>query len=170
MIPGYKQKWTCSDIDPRKPNHLVHAFVDGGMSFDHLEKKLHVPKCGYYHISSQILFEYVSSSDNGYANVKHLLKFMRNCEDWAEDNALLVMGLAAVHSGNATTTFASDIVKLCRGGTVWVEIPETHNNNLYPRGDDHATFLTAVLVAETSCHWPPKTTMDNPDHSHDQWT
>ncbi len=167
-VPGYQQQWICSDMDPMHPHHPIHAFVDGGMSFLHENNKLHVPTCGYYHISSQILFEFDPKSRNGHTSVSHLLKFMRNCH-WREDNAQLVKGVSSIHPGNVTTTFASDVVKLCEGGTVWVEIPETVDDDLYPRGDDHATFITAVLIAETSCHWPltTMTMMENPDQSHD---
>ncbi len=136
------------------------------MSFRHKRNRIYVPTCGYYHISSQILFEFNAPSKKSHAQVSHLLKFMRNCH-WTEDNAQLVMGVSSIHPGNTTTTFASDVVKLCEGGSVWVEIHETHDVDLYPLGDNHATFITAVLVAETSCHWPPKTMMENSDHSQD---
>lgn len=172
LLPGYHQRWRCSDIDYSQSHnpaaHNTHAFVDGGMCFNQTEKKIIVPKCGYYQVFSQILFEFKqnSPSDDSHTVVYHLLKFNRNCPSW-EETPLAVMGRASVHPGNTTTTHTSDVIKLCKGGKIWVEIPE-NPLDCFPKGDDHATFMGAVLVAETTCHWPPDTTMSNEDHSHDE--
>ena len=171
-LPGYQQRWRCCDFDPRlhNPGRSTHAFVDGGMSFNQTEKKLSVPKCGYYHVFSQILFEYDHeevSNNNLHTTIYHLLKFDRNCPSW-EESPITVMGRASIRNGDTATTHTSDVIKLCKGGKIWIEIPETQDDSCYPKGDDHATFIGAVLVAETTCHWPPATKMANVDHSHDE--
>ena len=169
ILPGYQQRWRCADYDPsrsRNPGQNTHAFVDGGMGFNQTEKKLIVPTCGYYHVFSQILFQYEKRGDF-HTTIYHMLKFDRNCPSW-EETPIAVMGRGSIRAGDTTTTHTSDVIKLCRGGKIWVEIPETQDrDSCFPKGDDHATFMGAVLVAETTCHWPPSTKMENVDHSHD---
>lgn len=96
-------------------------------------------------------------------SVYHLLKFSRNCPSWGSpDQAdVVVIGKSAV-SHDDTTTYTSDVVRLCTGGRVWVEIPDLPGGPpCCPIGDEQGTFISAFLVAETSCHWPPDITMSN---------
>ena len=162
MVNGYQQRWQCCEFSTI-PNHNSHAFVDGGMIFNQTDKSLRVPACGYYHVFSQIYYRIDDSSVNKSTPVFHLLKFERNCASWPEYNPVSVLGMSTVQSNGATTTtYTSDVIRLCAGGRIWVEIPYGKNRvPCCPMGDEEGTFLGAYLVAETTCHWPPKITMAN---------
>ena len=160
---GYQQKWKCSEFGGGRQ---AHAFVDGGMIFNQTDKSLRVPTCGYYHIFSQVLFELTErpSDEIDHTTVFHMLKFERNCKSWPEMQPNLVLGKSSLHFGEfqSATTYTGDVIKLCAGGRVWVEIPNDPNGiPCCPKGDEHATFLGAALVAKTTCHWPPNTEMEN---------
>ena len=141
----------------------MHAFVDGGMCFNQTDKTLGVPVCGYYMVTSQILFRMDQHALQESKTVFHLMKFKRNCGSHGTE--VVVTGKSTVgpfsaenfHAG-VVTTFTSDVVKLCAGGKIWVEIPDGGNGvPCCPTGDQHGTFITAVLVRESTCHWPPDT-------------
>lgn len=159
--PGYQQRWKCKEF--RESSRHGPAFVDGGMIYNQTDKSLYVPTCGYYHIFSQILFNIEASDDAvDHTTVFHLIKFRRNCGDWPDSSDVSVLGKASVHENDMTTTYTGDVIKLCAGGRVWVEIPSGLNGvRCCPTGDEHATFLGAVLIAKTTCHWPPSTMMEN---------
>lgn len=171
ILVGYQQKWLCSEYENQNlRSRSAHAFVDGGMWFNQTDKSLYVPECGYYYISSQILFS-VPPPLTKSKTVFHLLKFERNCSSWQPSTAISVIGHSSlgpyddIFQSGVTTTFTSDVVKLCRGGRVWVEIPDGPNGApCCPRGDEHGTFISAVLIRHTTCHWPPRMTMDNLNH------
>ena len=171
ILVGYQQKWLCSEYENQNlRSRSAHAFVDGGMWFNQTDKSLYVPECGYYQVSSQILFS-VPPPLTKSKTVFHLLKFERNCSSWQPSTAISVIGHSSlgpyddIFQSGVTTTFTSDVVKLCRGGRVWVEIPDGPNGApCCPRGDEHGTFISAVLIRHTTCHWPPRMTMDNLNH------
>ncbi len=161
---GYQQRWQCCEY-AITPSHgqNPHAFVDGGMVFNQTDKSLIVPTCGYYHVFSQIYYQINGASmlNESYRSVYHLLKFKRNCPSWPEYNPITVMGKSAV-ARDDTTTYTSDIIHLCAGGKIWVEIPDFNDRvPCCPMGDEQGTFIGAYMVAETSCHWPPRIEMDN---------
>lgn len=162
LVPGYQQRWQCCEYGTT-PSHNSHAFVDGGMEFNQTDKSLVVPTCGYYHIFSQIYFNIEEDSVSNSASVYHLFKFKRNCSMWPENNPGTLVGRSVVtRDVRSTTTSTSDVVHLCAGGKIWVEIPDIHGGvPCCPMGDEQATFITAHLVAETTCHWPPSIEMDN---------
>lgn len=133
------------------------------MIFNQTDKSLHVPTCGYYHVFSQVLFELERPSAVDHTTVFHMLKYKRNCNR-QERQPNLVLGKSSLHVGEfqSATTYTGDVIKLCAGGRVWVEIPNDPNGvPCCPKGDEQATFLGAVLVAKTTCHWPPNTEMEN---------
>lgn len=134
------------------------------MTFNQTDKTLRVPTCGYYHVFSQIYFQINEKSDTKHNNrsVYHLLKFERNCSSWPEFNPITVLGKTAVATDD-TTTYTSDIIRLCAGGKIWVEIPDFRTNKVpcCPIGDPLGTFIGAYLVAPTTCHWPPSISMEN---------
>lgn len=162
VVKGYQQRWKCCEYTMTNSHNAV-AFVDGGMMFNQTDKTLRVPTCGYYHISSQIFYHIDPASlHDKPRSVMHLLNFYRNCSSWPEINPVVIKALSSV-SGDDTTTHTSDVVHLCAGGRIWVEIPDFPNNNIpcCPVGDEQGTFLSAHLVAETACHWPPNIMMEN---------
>ena len=55
----------------------------------------------------------------------------------------------------ATSTTAGEVVKLCAGGRIYIEIPESVPCCADGRAEQ-VTFFGAVLVAETNCDWPPE--------------
>ena len=145
----------------------MHAFVDGGMCFNQTDKTLRVPVCGYYMVTSQVLFNIQTHTLPESKTAYHFMRFRRNCPgSYGSDfQSIMVTGKSTVgpysadnfHAG-LVTTFTSDVIKLCTGGSIWVEIPDGPNGApCCPTGDPHGTFITAVLVSESSCHWPPDT-------------
>ena len=49
------------------------------------------------------------------------------------------------HAG-VVTTITSDVIKLCAGGKIWIQIPDWDNGiPCCPTGDAQGTFITAVL-------------------------
>ena len=102
------------------------------------------------------------------------MKIERNCPSWPDQSAITVVAKSSVgpfdgHSGSgAVTTYTSDVIRLCKDGRIWVEISDSANGvPCCPMGDEHGTFMGAVLVSPTSCHWPPNMEMENlndPDH------
>ena len=169
LPPGYQQNWQCSEYVSKH----THAFVDGGMWFNQTDKSLYVPTCGYYYVYSQITFKCLPSLTAS-KSVYHNFKFERNCSDWPDVINPVVQGTSTIgpfrdstQAGRATT-HTGDIVKLCQGGRMWVEIPDGNNGvPCPPYGDDESTFIGAVLIAKTTCHWPPLMAMENMQHS---WT
>lgn len=160
-MKGYQQRWQCCEYT-LTPSHNAHAFVDGGMIFNQTDKSLRVPVCGYYQISTQIYYQIDPATlTNKSRSVYHLLKFERNCPSWPDNNPVTVIGKSSV-SRDDTTTFTSDVMRLCAGGKVWVEIPDLPNGvPCCPIGDEQGTFISAVLISETNCHWPPVISMAN---------
>lgn len=159
-VKGYQQRWQCCEYT-LTPSHNAHAFVDGGMIFNQTDKSLRVPVCGYYQISTQIYYQIDGTTiTNASRSVYHLLKFERNCPSWPDTNPVTVIGKSSV-SHDDTTTSTSDVMRLCAGGKVWVEIPDYDNLTCCPIGDEQGTFISAYLISETSCHWPPEISMQN---------
>ena len=125
--------------------------MDGGMIFNHTDKRLYVPKCGYYYISSQVYFQ-VSQTERKY--VEHQMRVERNCPK-ADFNDFHIDGLSSIsESSRATSTYTGQIVKLCAGGRIYIQIPDSIPCCADGRLE-HLTFFGAFLVAETSCSWPP---------------
>ena len=133
------------------------------MIFNQTDKSLRVPVCGYYHIFSQIYYNINDESIRPSTSVYHLLKFESNCSSLSLYNPISVIGRNTVSSNRAeTTTYTGDIVHLCAGGKVWVEIPDGINRvPCCPIGDEEGTFISAYMVAQTSCDWPPNIEMEN---------
>lgn len=166
-LGGYQQRWECTELQ-REGIHKppVHAFVDGGMCFNQTDNTLGVPKCGYYMVTSQVMFSIHSSLQQS-RTVYHLMNFNRNCPGSYSTQSVMVTGKSTVgpftsdnHHAGVVTTFTSDIIKLCTGGKIWLHIPDGPNGvPCCPSGYSQGTFITAVLVRESTCHWPPDTTI-----------
>ena len=142
------------------------AFVDGGMYFNQKLKQLHVPICGYYYVSSHVFFQSevsAGSSDSKY--VRHQLRIDRNCSSLTEaQNRVMLLSYSsfphASGSVTRTTTNIGDVVKLCAGGYITVEIPEDRYNPCCPYGRRQSTYLSAFMVSETSCD--PSVSLNHP--------
>lgn len=138
---NYVSQWDCN-------GSLQLAYVSGGMWFQQEDKSLYVPKCGWYYISSQIAFQSRSRRTQTYT---HTLKVDRNCN--SDRNAYSHSTFATAGSHTKTSTFVGDIVKICAGGRIYVNIPSAYNA-CCPRGEETVTSLTAHLVSESDCQWP----------------
>ena len=123
------------------------------MYFNQKTKKLHVPACGYYYISSHIYFQSdssVSSSDSKY--VRHQLDIKRNCgynDDFLRLRSYSSLAATPTNLGR-TTTYIGDVVKMCRGGSISVIIPDQYNP-CCPYGRSQTTYLSAFMIADTTC-------------------
>ncbi len=126
------------------------------MRYQPEDKSLYVPKCGWYSLFSQILFQ---SDDNTHLqNYLHTLKVDRNCEGYDQNDYSLsgYTTIGPVESTNGqdpmyvrSSNIVGDIVKICENGRIWIEIPE--GNPCCPHGDETVTSLSAYLVAEADC-------------------
>ena len=157
VVPGYQQFWKCDAYGGGKR----HAFVDGGAWFNQYDKAIHLPTCGYYYVYSQVLF---AVSEPNTTTVFHNLNIEQNCSNDAV--TYMMQGKAAIgphdphnpRARNQATTFVSGVVKICKGGKVWITIPDT-SNPCCPYGKSASTFMGAVLVSKSSCEWPPEETL-----------
>ena len=169
VVAGYQQRWKCNDVyvDSR---HQVQeqAFVDGGVWFNQTDKSIYVPTCGYYMIYSQVLFVIHGQSLTHSATVFHNLNIKHNCTWESDTGPIQLQAKASIapygtenEGGGVATTYTADVVHLCAGGSVWVEIPDGANGvPCCPRGEDKGTFLGLILLANTPCSsWPPQITM-----------
>ena len=150
-IYDWNTKWVCANSS--------NAFVDGGMIFNQMDKRLYVPVCGYYHISSQMYFYYRHNSsitDTVAQFVSYEVKVDRACPDEDGENAIIFRSYATIvttpqaRSGKATLHI-SGVAKICEGGSIRSYIPDGRYNPCCPYGDFQTTYLSAFLVHETSC-------------------
>ena len=161
VVPGYQQRWQCNDVYVNSHHQVQEqAFVDGGVWFNQTDKSIYVPQCGYYMIYSQVLFVMNGHSLSEDATVFHNLKIRHNCAWESDAGPIQFQAKASVVTnelGGVTTTYTANVVHLCPGGNVWIEIPDGPNGvPCCPRGDDSGTFLGLVLLADTPCEsWPP---------------
>ena len=146
---GYVNNWLCD----YQENH--NAYVDGGMNFTQTDRKLHVPLCGYYYVSSQIYFQVMNNSKNNSQYAYHQVVINRNCPQIGMDNTFSLKSystLGPLYEDARFSTYIGDVVKMCEGGTI--EIAISNNNPCCPYGSN--SYIAAHLVAETSCDWRPK--------------
>lgn len=145
--PGYQTVWVCANQSG--------AFVDGGMHFSLKEKRLTVPTCGYYQISSQVYFQSDGTeSSNAPRHVRHEVIINKNC-DYAHESDIVVLrsysSLVSTSTGyGRTSTHIGDVVKMCKYGTIMVNIPK-ESNPCCPYGRSQSTYLSAYMVTNTSC-------------------
>ena len=168
VVPGYQQRWTCSDLYNQHHPGQQQAFVDGGVVFNQTDKSIYVPTCGYYHVYSQVLFRMSANPLTSSVTIQHILKIRTNCSSPSDLTPIQLQAQASIASnqgenidGGIGTTYTSDIVFLCNGGRVWVEIPDGPNGvPCCPQGEDTGTFMGLVLISRVPCsHWPPSITM-----------
>ena len=131
------------------------AFVDGGIFFTHKDKKLTVKTCGYYQVSSQVFFQSErSDSTTASKNVRHEVIINKNCKYEHESDTVILRSYSSLASSTTsyerTSTHIGDVVKMCKYGTVMVNIPK-ESNPCCPYGRSQSTYLSVVMVAKTSC-------------------
>lgn len=140
----YEPKWDCN---------TSLAFVSGGMWFDQEDKSIYVPKCGWYYISSDIAFQ---NNGEGVASYSYGLRVYRNCDSDRNQyfrQGHTVNGPVVGTLESITSIHINDVVKICKGGRIYVTIPRGMND-CCPRGYAETTSLTAHLVSESDCEWP----------------
>ena len=125
------------------------AFVDGGMIFRQDNKKLYVPECGYYYVSSQVQFgQYTPGKPSIYA--QHQLFVETNCPNGSRE--IRTNAYATTDKTEwVATTFTGRLFKLCAGGTIYVKIPTGSNRACCPYGKRDGTFFSAHLVRALNC-------------------
>lgn len=155
----YNSHWVCEQRGG--------AFVDGGMYFNQTDKKLYVPKCGYYYVSSQMYFDYTPREGNLF--VRHLLAVDRKCGEQSILELESISSLGEVGREAKTSTYVADVVKICAGGKISVIVPASYEdtNPCCPGGQSTITFFSAHLVQETECEWSDKRILDHPPTQED---
>ena len=130
------------------------AFLDGGMTFSHENQTLKFPKCGYYYISSQVLFLYSAidnQNNNNKNNSHHVMEITPNCPPYKMEKISRFSFSSLIGRQNVkTSTYISDVVKICEGGSVRVIVP-TYRNLCCASGDSHSTHISAFLISEFNC-------------------
>ncbi len=120
------------------------------MLFSQTEKKLYVPECGYYYVSSQVYFEQYSV-ENASTYAQHQLIVETNCAKGAK-----TITTNAYTSTNTTefitTTFTGRLFKICAGGSVAVKIPISSDRACCAYGKRDATFFSAYFVGLSDCN------------------
>lgn len=130
------------------------------MIFNQTDRSLYVPVCGYYHISSQLYYQVERASNDKDSHVRHQMKVDRKCP--TDSRELTIEGYSYLRRSTAgatiTSTHTEAIVKICRGGRIWVVVPNT-NPCCATAETREATFMSAFLVKETPCDhtWPAGT-------------
>ena len=115
----WNTEWVCANGSD--------AYVDGGMIFNVTDKKLYVPVCGYYHITSQMYFYVTETAISPEDRLKYVsleVFVNKNCD--SGDNFVLLRSYASLvltPSNNKdigkTTVHIGDVVKMCGGGTIY---------------------------------------------------
>ncbi len=125
------------------------AFVVGGMIFNQADKKLYVPECGFYYVSSQVYFEQFSKGRKSrYA--QHQLKVETNCTQ--RPHSILTNAYTTTNTTDfGATTFTGRLFKICAGGSISVKIPVRDELGCCAQGRRDATFFSAYLVRSFDC-------------------
>ena len=148
IVSGYQSSWVCANRSG--------AFVDGGMFFSHKTRKLSVPTCGYYQVSSHVFFQSErTTTADALKYVRHELIINKNCNYAHESDTVVLRSYSSLVSTpgsyGRTSTHIGDVVKMCEEGTIMVNIPSDPSNPCCPYGRSQSTYLSAYLVANTSC-------------------
>lgn len=121
------------------------AFVRGGMVFNN--KKLYVPKCGYYHVSSQV--EFIPAERNierlTEEFVHHQILVDSNCPG-EQDMYINAYGVNKGGLEWKSTTHASRLFRICSGGSVEIRTPNEPYSTCCPTATN--TFFFVQLVQE----------------------
>ncbi len=124
------------------------------MNFSQDDEQLYFPTCGFYYVSSQVLFQYslIDNEPNQNLSVFHSIHIKPNCDS---DNRNIQHYLHS-HSSLVqkeyykVSTYIGDVVKICTGGWIKIIIPKKRNL-CCAQGDSMRTHFSAFLVQETEC-------------------
>ena len=143
----YQTAWEC---DHR------YDMVAGGMNFSKDTQELIVPTCGFYYFSSQVMFQYPGRDqrnnniqNNADKSAQHRVEITPNCAFSGTYIRSSYSNLAE-KLYHRTSTYLSDIFKMCEGGTIKILIPIDHNL-CCAHGDFMDTFFSSFLIQKTSC-------------------
>ena len=147
-VSGYQSSWVCANQSG--------AFVDGGMFFSIKARELSVPTCGYYQVSSHVYFQSErTASTSASKYVRHELIIKKKCNYAHEADTVILRSYSSLVSSptsyGRTSTHIGDVVKMCKGGTIMVNIPSDSSNPCCPYGRSQSTYLSVYMVTETSC-------------------
>ena len=131
------------------------ALVDGGMLFLMKKEELTVPTCGYYQVSSHVFFQSErTDSTTASKHVRHEVIINKNCKYAHESDTVILRSYSSLVSSptsyGCTSTHIGDVVKMCEDGTLTVNIPKK-SNPCCPYGRSQSTYLSVVMVTQTSC-------------------
>lgn len=140
---GFKTYWNCNS---------GNSFVKGGMSFNQDDGSLYFPTCGYYHISSQVLFQYSINDNRPNQNysARHGIEIKPNCGQYDHPHYLYAYSSLEQKEHVRTSTYIGDFAKICEGGSIRVVIPSTENV-CCGQGDSMMTHFSTFLIEETDC-------------------
>lgn len=130
------------------------AFVSGGMNFSVIDQRLYFPVCGFYYISSQVMFQFIESentAENRMLDARHQIEVRSNCES-SQTVTRNLNSFAGIREREHAkgSSYIGDVIKVCTGGSIKVLIPSNHNR-CCAYGDRHSTHLSVFLIREASC-------------------
>lgn len=140
---GYKTYWNCNSMN---------SYVKGGMSFRQEDQSLYFPTCGYYYISSQVLFQYslTDNQPNQNFSARHGVEIQPNCGPYDHTRYLYSYSSLEQKEHVRASTFIGDIAKICEGGSIRIVVPE-RGNLCCAQGESMMTHFSTYLVEKTDC-------------------
>ena len=137
----YQTTWKCNG---------GHDTVAGGMNFSQDTQKLVFPTCGFYHFSSQILFQYPSRSTPANFSARYIVEIVPNCKGSQGSYRRTSYTNLERKSYHKTSSYFGDIVKMCEAGYIRILIP-VQKNSCCAHGGAMDTYFSTFLVQKTSC-------------------
>jgi len=120
------------------------------MEFSEEEQRLYLPKCGYYQISSQVLFQYHPDNNDDKEQTHssyHGVEIVSNCGSHGSQYLYSHANLEKKRFAKAST-YISKIAKICEDGSMSIFIPTAKNRCCVDGSESH---FSAVLIQETPC-------------------
>jgi len=141
---GYVTKFACDS---------PFNFVRGGMNFSEEEQRLYFPKCGYYHVSSQVLFQYHEEDTpkpNKSQSAQHGIEIKSNCDTHGSQFFYSHANLEQKTFAKSST-YISGVAKVCEGGSMRVFITKADFNGCCVDGTGMMTHFSAFLIQKAPC-------------------
>ncbi len=123
------------------------------MNFTIEDQRLHMPTCGYYYISSKILFIYSRNDEQPeeIESASHGIEVIPNCGPGSYPYHIYTYStLDRSREYSRTSTTIGEVAKICEGGSIRVVIP-TDSTLCCAYGDSIYTHFSAHLINETPC-------------------
>ncbi len=143
----YQTTWDCKEpLDA----------IAGGMNFSKDSNELIFPVCGYYYFSSQVLFKYMDdNSNNKHGNAMfgahHIVQINSNCGLHTQVYNRNSYSSITERNYQRTTSYLSDVVKMCAGGTIKILIP-VRDSRCCAYGGVTDSFFSSFLIQKASCN------------------